>query len=88
MVITTHELQTSDVRHLHCSDPRVADEVAKRSTDRCTGLTRAFQRCATSCLKGNTNRGEVAAGVTTALAEPTTALQVDRKAYAAGAVAC
>jgi hypothetical protein len=27
MVITTHELQTSDVRHLHCSDPRVADEV-------------------------------------------------------------
>jgi hypothetical protein len=28
MVITTHELQTSDVRHLHCSDPRVADEVA------------------------------------------------------------
>jgi hypothetical protein len=57
MVITTHELQTSDVRHLHCSDPRVADEVAKRSTDRCTGLTRAFQRCATSCPRATPTEG-------------------------------
>jgi hypothetical protein len=60
MVITTHELQTSDVRHLHCSDPRVADEVAavNRSLHR---LDESVPALCDVTLKGNTNRGEVAA---------------------------
>ena len=28
MMLFTHEIQPADVRHLHCTDPRVADEVA------------------------------------------------------------
>jgi hypothetical protein len=60
MVITTHELQTSDVRHLHCSDPRVADEVAavNRSLHR---LDESVPALCDIMPKGNTNRGEVAA---------------------------
>ena len=28
MMLFTHEIQPADVRHLHCTDPRVAEEVA------------------------------------------------------------
>jgi len=27
MLLSTHDIEPSDVRHLHCSDPRVAEEV-------------------------------------------------------------
>ena len=36
MMLTTHELDRTDVRHLFCSDPRVADEIeaVNRSLER------------------------------------------------------